>query len=185
MDKQPSNDPKKVFDVMRPGTSDPSPTSRPIIGGQALQPDPMVVAQENTTPVVVEPGASVSDSAPAVNDDTANPPVAATENPTPDDSSSPTPEESQPAATEQPVAETPQPLIDSSTLANPPEVTTLQPETVNQQIVVHHNKSLVRRRVLLAILLLLVLAIVALDLLLDANVIKTSMSIPHSHFFGN
>ncbi|HEY1835392.1 MAG TPA: hypothetical protein VGG13_01060 [Candidatus Saccharimonadales bacterium] len=186
----------KVFDIMRPGKAQPSPTSRPIIVGHKPQ------VQDST---LTDKPAPVADKPPVVaerklmdaNDEVSIAPIA--ETPAQAEVAEP-PKSSEalaqpavlPAGPEtpaQPASELEQPKLpaDEASVALPESIATAKPEPVAdiaQPVVSFHHKPAGKRpwKWLAAIVIILVLAAVALDILLDTGTIKLSTNIPHTHF---
>ena len=135
----PSRQPQKFFDVVMPGGSAPSASSKPIIpSGRPLQPDPMMSP--------------------------ARPP--------------------QPDMVTTPVT-TPSAPIPFTPIVSAPEPSTVAAAPLEQPIVEKHSKvksAHHRMKIMLPLIVGLVVIFAAIDLLVDANIIHTSVT-PLTNFF--
>jgi hypothetical protein len=190
-DQTTNSEPKsnKVFDIMPPGRTAPSPTSRPVI----ITSRPAQVEDTTLTKAVPVSGISEAsdvkadtqsiavDSEPEVLTETSvTKPVLA--NPWTVEE-----EQSEEGGTTSGNGEEQEPLSktsneeESENGSEPAGVEQAKTLSDKQIIVAHHSKPVaVKRNVILLAILLIIVVVAAIDLMLDAQILKSSL--PHTHF---
>lgn len=181
-------EPQSLLDGRQKISIAPSPDAAKAADALAVQPPAALAGESPVTshePVQTTPVPSVG--APTVETDQANPnePLLEAEAPahaeTPMSGSVVGPSPAQPAQTNSaPPQAVPSPAVTLDDLDDDTVAQTAAP-VLDQVVVSHHRRGGSMWAVLLIILLIIVLAAVAVDLLLDAGVIKTSLNIPHTH----
>lgn len=185
----------KVFDIMRPGKAQPSPTSRPIIVGHKPQVQDSTLT-DKPAPAADKPPVKAKRELMDGHDEVSVEPPAPTEVAEPSATAaasvppmqSPAPTEPEPEPLAQSVPEPEQPEASADEIpAAPPESAALaetEPAVIAQPVVSFHHKHAGKHPLkwLAVLVIILVLAAVILDILLDAGAI-TVTNIPHTHFF--
>ena len=195
----PSKQPKRFFDIAPPKNFSPASTSKPVIvSNRPEQADPMMVAAPDSGQPTAEPEvpertalntdepevalkAPENDSLPE--EPEASVPISApvetekvSPEPAPDIPATEPPEAAQAANHEEPVTE-PEPSVPAA--AAPPKAATAAPPGV---VVQHHNERGSAKTAIVVVVLLLI-AVITLDILLDAGILHANFPIPHTHFF--
>ena len=156
---EPASAPPPPPDLV-PDASAPPEAGRNLSHGKTIM--PLSAAQQDQTSAQPE-----TPSAPTSDDQQAD-----------SEPSAPVPAETQPEAPK----DAPKPAEKKTDAAKGPSVPELHPQDI-QDIVVSHHATSVWWHSLILIILVLVLAVIALDILLDAELVDVPFNVPYTDFF--